>query len=89
MDQKAIEADIKNYKIREGPLYKRSKFLKEWRERWVVLTANYLYTFTTKNLDEVTDVIDLKDISDITKNKWQNLQILWMSNCYIIQEIIK
>jgi hypothetical protein len=62
MDQKAIEADIKNYKIREGPLYKRSKFLKEWRERWVVLTANYLYTFTTKNLDEVTDVIDLKDI---------------------------
>jgi hypothetical protein len=31
MDQKAIEADIKNYKVREGPLYKRSKFLKEWR----------------------------------------------------------
>lgn len=31
MDIKAVQADIKNYKIREGTLYKRSKFLKEWR----------------------------------------------------------
>ena len=62
MDIKAIENDVKNYKIREGPLYKRSKFLKEWRERWIVLTSNFLYTFASRKMDEVTDVIDLKEI---------------------------
>ncbi len=62
MDKKAIDTDIKNYKIREGALYKRSKFLKEWRERWIVLTTNYLYTFTNKTCEEMTDLIDLKDL---------------------------
>lgn len=62
MDKKAIDTDIKNYKVRQGPLYKRSKFLKEWRERWIVLTNNYMYTFTNKNCDEMTDLIDLKDL---------------------------
>lgn len=62
MDIKAIETDIRNYKIRGGFLYKRSKFLKEWRMRWVVLTTNFMYTFTDEKMTEVTDVIDLKDI---------------------------
>ena len=50
MDIKAIEADIKNHKIRGGYLYKRSKFLKEWRMRWVVLTTNFMYTFTDEKM---------------------------------------
>ena len=62
MDKKSIESDIKNYKIREGYLFKRSKFLKDWRKRWVVLTTNYIYTFTSNKLEDATDVIDLKDI---------------------------
>ena len=62
MDHKSVEADIKNYKIREGQLYKRSKFRKEWRERWVVLTSNFLYTFTSRKMDEVTDTIPLREI---------------------------
>lgn len=62
MDQKSIESDIKNYKVREGPIYKRSKFLKEWRDRWLVITHNFLYTFTSKKMDEATDIVDLKDV---------------------------
>ena len=64
MDKKKIESDIKNYKIREGWLFKRSRFLKDWRKRWVVLTTNYIYTFTANNYDEVTDTIDLKNVSN-------------------------
>jgi hypothetical protein len=45
MDLKQIENEIKNYKLREAYLEKRSKFLKEWRERWVVVTHNFVFTF--------------------------------------------
>jgi hypothetical protein len=45
MDPKHLEHELKNYKLREAPLEKRSKFFKEWRERWVVITQNYLFTF--------------------------------------------
>ena len=48
MDPKSIELEISKNLIREGELKKRSKFLKEWRSRWVVLTSNFLFTFTNK-----------------------------------------
>lgn len=32
-------------KIKEGTLNKESRYRKVWRERWVVLTINYIYTF--------------------------------------------
>jgi hypothetical protein len=40
-----IELELKNYKIREGFLLKRSRVLREWRKRWMVLTMNYLFSF--------------------------------------------
>ena len=46
----------------EGYLQKRSKFLKEWRKRWVVLTSNFVFTFTNKKLQEMTDVVEVKEI---------------------------
>ena len=44
--QDKLAEELKNCKIREGSLLKRSKFLKEWRNRWIVLTNNYLISFT-------------------------------------------
>lgn len=43
-------------------MYKRSKFLKEWRQRWIVLTTSFIYTFTDSNMKEVTDVVNLKEV---------------------------
>lgn len=43
-------ADIKCNKIREGTLFKRSKYLKEWRPRHLVLTCRYLYIFSDDSL---------------------------------------
>jgi hypothetical protein len=51
---------LRNHKIREGPIYKRTKFLQEWRERWMVLTMNYILIFTNRNLKEMAEFIDLR-----------------------------
>lgn len=65
MDARAIEAEIKNNFIKQDKIQKRSKFLKEWRERWVVLTANYLFTFKSSEYRDPTEVLDLKLIQSI------------------------
>ena len=53
MDPKIVESELRNHKIREGPIYKRTKFLQEWRERWMVLTMNYILIFSNRNLKEL------------------------------------
>ena len=60
MDPKVIENELRSHKIREGPIYKRSKFLQEWQERWMVLTMNYILIFSNRNLKEMNEFIDLR-----------------------------
>jgi hypothetical protein len=60
MDPKVIETELRSNKIREGPIYKRTKFLQEWRERWMVLTMNYILIFTGRNLKELAEFVDLR-----------------------------
>lgn len=50
MDQLSSEEDVKKYKIKESMIWKKSKHLKEWRERWLVLTDNNLYSFEKKQV---------------------------------------
>ena len=62
MDPKTVETELRTNKIREGPIYRRTKFLQEWRERWLVLTKNYLLIFTNRNLKEMAEFIDLREV---------------------------
>lgn len=41
-----VQAEIAKYKVKEGHLFKRYGFFgNEWKERWIVLTENYLMSF--------------------------------------------
>ena len=42
-----VESDIRQHKVKEGFLLKRSRILKEWKKRWMVLTRTHLYSFET------------------------------------------
>lgn len=55
------------YPIKEGLIEKRSEFLKQWRSRWLVLTAKHIYTFKNQFMSEsptlklvLSDVLDVK-----------------------------
>ena len=76
MDKEKVDQELSTNKIREGPLLKRSKFLKEWRERWVVLTMNYLITFTNKTYKEMTDIMDLRTIKSYKSYTCQSEEMI-------------
>ena len=63
MSNENVEADIKDNKVKEGFLTKRSRHLKEWKERWMVLTKTHLYSFVQKGIyKNPTEAIPLKNV---------------------------
>ena len=63
-----MEGNTENFEviIKEGFLEKRSRFLKGWRKRWIVLTPNYMTTFKSQgNYTDPTEQIPLADFSSI------------------------
>ena len=40
-----FESDVKSNKVKEGFLFLRSRVVKEWKKRWIVLTKNCIYSF--------------------------------------------
>merc|ERR1711902_38750 len=69
------EIDVVNeWAIRkEGFLYKQSRHLNTWRERWVVLHQNYLSTFVTKQkYTNPTEEIDLRNFTKISSPKYSD-----------------
>ena len=53
-------------KIKEGFLEKESRVRKVWRERWVVLTTSFIYTFEQQGIyRNPTETIDIKKIKTI------------------------
>lgn len=43
-------------------MLKRSRHLKEWKKRWMVLTSNYIASFTSNNCKEATEVMEIRSI---------------------------
>ena len=74
-------------KIKEGSLKKESRFRKVWRERWVVLTTSYLYTFESQGIyRNPTEEIDVKKIktvkTDESKQGFIFVSFICVNNVY-------
>ena len=72
-----------NDKLKEGNLKKESRVRKIWRERWVVLTTSYIYTFEKqgiyKNPTEEIEVKKIKTVkTDETKNGFNFVSLLYL-----------
>ena len=79
-------------KLKEGFLKKESRIRKVWRERWVVLTTSYIYTFENQGIyRNPTEEIDVKKIktvkTDETKNGFNFVSIIIL-NFIFIQKIV-
>lgn len=74
-----VELDIRNNRIKEGFLIKRSRILKEWKLRWMVLTRTHLYSFEGQgSYRNATEKIPLKEVTTIKsyyKNQYERPQV--------------
>ena len=53
-------------KVKEGFLKKESRIRKVWRDRWVVLTTSYIYTFENQGIyKNPTEEIEVKNIKTV------------------------
>ena len=53
-------------KLKEGSLKKESRVRKVWRDRWVVLTTSYIYTFENEGIyKNPTEEIEVKNIKTV------------------------
>ena len=79
-------------KLKEGYLKKESRFRKAWRERWVVLTTSYLYTFENQGIyRNPTESIEVKNIKTVKTDESKNgFNFVSHNNfiIFIIQKII-
>ena len=80
-------------KLKEGFLKKESRIRKVWRERWVVLTTSYIYTFENQGIyRNPTEEIDVKKIktvkTDETKNGFNFVSHIKITYLLIIQKIV-
>ena len=60
-------------KLKEGFLKKESRFRKVWRDRWVVLTTSFVYTFENQGIyKNPTETIDVKKIKTVKTDETKN-----------------
>ena len=68
-------------KLKEGFLKKESRFRKVWRDRWVVLTTSFVYTFENeKDYRNPTETIDVKKIKTVKTEETQPTRFIFVSH---------
>jgi hypothetical protein len=57
--------------IKEGWVEKRSRFIKEWRRRWMVLTPRFLFTFKSQQgyKDSPTERLRLQECATVKSSE--------------------
>ena len=76
-------------KLKEGFLKKESRIRKVWRDRWVVLTTSYIYTFENQGIyRNPTEEIDVKKIKTVKTDETKN-GFNFVSHFYLILFLIK
>ena len=72
-------------KLKEGCLKKESRFRKVWRDRWVVLTTSFVYTFENQGIyKNPTESIDVKKIKTVKTDETQKNGFFFVSHKYDI-----
>ena len=62
---------------------KRSRVLRQWRKRWMVLTMNFLFSFENEEREKATEVIDLKEVLSFRSHLRKPEE--GEANCFYIQ----
>ena len=71
-------------KLKDGMLKKESRFRKVWRERWVVLTSKFIYTFEKPRVyQNPTETIDVHNIKTVKTDETRN-GFYFVSNNYYL-----
>lgn len=74
-----VSREVENFDVicKEGWIYKQSKYLKEWRRRWVVLTPRQLCSFKEPQNYRVspTERVWLKDCSSVKSAEEETRQL--------------
>ena len=71
-------------KIKEGSLKKESRFRKVWRERWVVLTTKFIYTFAQARVyQNPTETIDIHNVKTVKTDETKNGFCFVSNNIYL------
>ena len=67
-------------KVKEGFLKKESRIRKVWRDRWVVLTTSFVYTFENQGIyKNPTETIDVKKIKTVKTDEAQKNGFFFVS----------
>eukprot|EP01084_Bolivina_argentea_P104569 187230_1 len=69
------------YRTKENWLKKESRYIGQWRKRWVVLTPSNLYTYKQRKVyQKATEMIALSDIQSVSSDATNNILTIHLHN---------